>query len=229
MILDDFLKAVRQMPDRRFQGVLWAGIGLSVTLLAMLTAAVLWLLPDSISLPWYGEIEWLSYLLDRFAIAVMLVVSAILMVPVASLFMGFFNERVAAAVEDRHYPDAGPAKGATFRDTLADSIRFFGLILVVNMFGIIIYLFSAIAAPLVFWVVNGILLGREFFQLVAMRRIGRTAAQHLYTRHRFEIWVSGALMAVPLTIPIVNLCAPVLGAATFTHLYHRLAKDMSHC
>jgi CysZ protein len=30
-------------------------------------------------------------------------------------------------------------------------------------------------------------------------------------------------MAVPLSIPLINLLIPVLGAATFTHLYHRLA------
>ena len=29
-------------------------------------------------------------------------------------------------------------------------------------------------------------------------------------------------MAAPLSIPLVNLLMPVLGAATFTHLFHRL-------
>ena len=29
-------------------------------------------------------------------------------------------------------------------------------------------------------------------------------------------------MAAPLTVPILNLVVPVLGAATFTHLFHRL-------
>ncbi|MEM7439000.1 MAG: EI24 domain-containing protein [Pseudomonadota bacterium] len=226
MIINDFLKAVGQMTDRRFQGVLWTGIGLTVALLAALTWVLLWVLPDSVSLPWYGEIEWLSRLLDGFAIAAMLGLSVFLMVPVSALFMGFFNERVAAAVEDRHYPDAGPAKGAKLAETLLDAVSFFGLIIVVNLFGLIIYVLSTVAAPLVFWVINGILLGREFFQLAAMRRLGRAGARQLRARHRFEIWTAGVLMAVPLTIPIVNLCVPVLGAATFTHLYHRLAKDL---
>jgi len=30
-------------------------------------------------------------------------------------------------------------------------------------------------------------------------------------------------MVVPLTIPLVNLLVPVLGAATFTHLFHALS------
>jgi len=31
-------------------------------------------------------------------------------------------------------------------------------------------------------------------------------------------------MAVPLTFPLINLIIPILGAATFTHLFHRLAQ-----
>ena len=32
-------------------------------------------------------------------------------------------------------------------------------------------------------------------------------------------------MAMPLMVPIANLFVPVLGAATFTHLVHRLASS----
>jgi CysZ protein len=31
-------------------------------------------------------------------------------------------------------------------------------------------------------------------------------------------------MAAPLSIPLINLVIPVLGVATFTHLFHRLAR-----
>ena len=223
MILDDFFKAVGQLGDRRFQGVLWTAIGLTIALLVALTWVVLWLLPNS----FFGyEFGWLERALDGFAIVAMMGMSVFLMVPVASLFMGFFLERVAQAVEDRHYPDAGPARGVRFSEALFDALSFFSLIIVVNLLALIVYVISSVAAPLIFWVVNGILLGREYFQLVAMRRLGRAGARQLRRRHRFEIWLAGVLMAVPLTIPVINLCVPLLGAATFTHLYHRLARDL---
>jgi uncharacterized protein involved in cysteine biosynthesis len=38
-----------------------------------------------------------------------------------------------------------------------------------------------------------------------------------------KVWLAGILMAAPLSIPLVNLVIPVLGVATFTHLFHRLA------
>ena len=77
-------------------------------------------------------------------------------------------------------------------------------------------------APLIFWGLNGFLLGREYFQLVALRRLGREGAEQMRQEHGFQIWMAGALMAIPLTIPLLNLLIPVLGAATFTHLFHRL-------
>ena len=56
-----------------------------------------------------------------------------------------------------------------------------------------------------------------------MNHLGRDGARALRKQHRGTIWVAGALMAAPLSIPILNLFIPVLGVATFTHLFHRMA------
>jgi uncharacterized protein involved in cysteine biosynthesis len=69
------------------------------------------------------------------------------------------------------------------------------------------------------------LLGREYFMLAAMRRIGRDKAKVLRKQHIGTIWMAGTLMAMPLSIPFVNLFIPILGAATFTHLFHRLLSS----
>ena len=87
-----------------------------------------------------------------------------------------------------------------------------------------LYALFPLAIPFIFYGLNGFLLGREYFQIAAMRREGRAGAKALRKRHLPEIWMAGVLMALPLTIPLVNLFIPVLGAATFTHLYHRLAR-----
>ena len=87
-----------------------------------------------------------------------------------------------------------------------------------------IYLAVPPAAPFVFLGLNGYLLGREYFDLVARRRLGRDGARRMRKRHGLQIWAAGILMAAPLTVPVVNLAIPILGAATFTHLFHRLAE-----
>ena len=60
--------------------------------------------------------------------------------------------------------------------------------------------------------------------LAAMRRVGRAGAKELRRAHTGTIWLAGTLMAIPLSIPLVNLLIPIIGAATFTHLYHNLTK-----
>lgn len=225
MIFKDFLKALGQLDDVAFRSVLFRGVGLTVLLLAGLTLGVQWILPDTISLPLLGEIGWLSGLLSGFVLFVMIGLSVFLMVPVASLFLGFFLERVAAAVEAKHYPELPAVAPVPLMDTLIDSLKFFALLVVVNLLALVVYFMSTLLAPVIFWVVNGVLLGREYFQLVAMRRVGRTEANALRARHRLHIWTAGFLMAVPLSVPIVNLFIPILGVATFTHIFHRLNKS----
>jgi CysZ protein len=225
MIFDAFLKALGQMGDPRFRRILLIGLGITVALLAGATWGVQLLLPDTVSLPWFGEIGWLSTLLSGFVLVSMIGLSVFLMVPVASLFTGFFLETVADAVEAKHYAGLPPADKVGFSDTLVDSLKFFGLMVVVNLLALVIYLLSTVMAPVIFWIVNGILLGREYFQLVAMRRLGRKGANALRKKHRLTIWLAGFLMAVPLSVPIVNLFIPVLGVAVFTHIFHKLNKN----
>ena len=60
--------------------------------------------------------------------------------------------------------------------------------------------------------------------MAAMRRVGRTQAKELRRQHSGTIWIAGCLMAIPLSFPLINLVIPILGAATFTHLYHSLNR-----
>jgi CysZ protein len=92
------------------------------------------------------------------------------------------------------------------------------------LLALVLYVVFTPLAPILFWVVNGVLLGREYAQLVALRRSDAAGAAAFRKRHRPTIFAAGVLMAVPLTIPVVNLLVPILGAATFTHLYHRLTR-----
>ena len=231
VILSDFLKALGQIGDRRFRRVLFLGIGLALLLLFLIYAvflgAVQLLLPDTVTLPVIGEVAWVDNLLSWASILLMLTLSVFLMVPVASAFTGMFLEQVADAVEDRHYPQLPQVEGVPFLEGLRDAIGFFGIIIGANLLALILYAIFTPAAPVIFWALNGYLLGREYFQLVAMRRLGRKGAKQAFRRHAGQVWLAGGLMAVPLSVPVVNLLVPVLGVATFTHLFHRLERGPS--
>jgi CysZ protein len=227
MIFAAFSQALGQLGDRRFRRVVFLGVLLALALLfgiyALFLQAIWWLSPDSIDLPVIGTVSGVQSLLGWASMFFMIGLSVFLMVPVASAFTGLFLEDVADAVEDRHYPNLPPAKPLSLAEGLRQSVNFLGLVIAVNLGALFLYPFVGPGIPLVFWSLNGFLLGREYFTLVAQRRLPLTEVKAMRRRNRWTLWAAGTLMAAPLSVPIVNLVIPVLGVATFTHIYHRLA------
>lgn len=228
MILTAFFKALAQLPDRRFRSVLWRGIALTIALLIGIYAGLLWVIEwltaEPITLPGGAEITWLGDLLSWGSLGLVLLLSVFLMVPVASAITSLFLDEVAGAVEDQHYPSLPAVPSVSFGDGLRDTVNFLGVLIAANILAFILYAMLPFAAVFIFYALNGFLLGREYFQLAAMRRIGREGAKAMRKQHQGTIWLAGCLMAVPLSFPLINLVIPILGAATFTHLYHALSQ-----
>ena len=227
-IFGDFFKAVMQLSDPRFRRVLMVGILLTIALLIGCYAALLWFIdvidPGSIEIPGVGQVTWLGDLLSWGSLFLMMFLSMFLMIPVASAITSLFLDDVAQAVEDEHYPHLPAPTPVGWGDALRDTVNFLGILIGANILAIGLYIVLPFFAIFIFYGLNGFLLGREYFQIAAMRREGRDGAKALRQQHRGQIWVAGCLMALPLSIPLINLLVPILGAATFTHFYHRISN-----
>ncbi|MBJ3762677.1 EI24 domain-containing protein [Maribius pontilimi] len=225
-VVADAARAIGQMGDPAFRRVLLLGVGLTLALLAGFIAAffwgVAWLIPDTLSLPWIGPITWVDDVVSWSSVPLLLFLSSFLMIPTASAFTGLFLDDVTDAVEARHYPALAPAPRLSLSEGATDALKFLGVLLGANLAAFVLYLVFPPFAPLIFFALNGYLLGREYFQLIAARRLGPKGARQMRRRHAGKIWAAGCLMAVPLVVPLLGLVVPVLGAATFTHLFHRL-------
>ncbi len=226
LIVNSFFLAIGQLSDPRFRRVFLLGVVLSLMLLIGFTAGFAWfteaITPDEVWLPILGEVQWIDDFLSWGAAFLLMFLSVFLMIPVASAITSMFLDEVADAVEAKHFPELPRANSVSFGDALRDTVNFLGVLLAANIFAIVLYLMFPPFAPLIFWAMNGFLLGREYFTMVAIRWVGRAKAKALRRQHIGTIWVAGTLMAVPLSVPLVNLLIPILGAATFTHLYHGL-------
>jgi uncharacterized protein involved in cysteine biosynthesis len=230
LIFRSFLLAIGQLSDPRFRRVFFMGIALALALLIGFTTAFTWftdwITPEELWVPILGEVRWVDDLLSWGAAFLLMFLSMFLMIPVASAITSMFLDEVADAVEAKHYLNLPRTTPVPFGDALRDTVNFLGVLIGANILAIILYVLFAPAALFIFWGLNGFLLGREYFTMVAIRWVGRAEAKKLRRRFRGTIWLAGVLMAMPLSVPLLNLIVPILGAATFTHLYHGLTKRL---
>ncbi|MBE1293770.1 MAG: hypothetical protein GJ677_14900 [Rhodobacteraceae bacterium] len=226
LAITSFGKTLTQIGDPRFRRVLFKGIGLTfVLLIAVYTAFLMflnWIGAGQTVQELLGNISWVGDLFTFASLFLMIALSIFLMIPVASAITSLFLDEVADAVEDKHYPELPDVPRVSFSEGLKDSVNFLGVLIAANILALVLYAIFPPFSLFIFWGLNGFLLGREYFQLVAMRRVGRAEAKKLRKKHMGTIWLAGTLMAMPLVVPLLNLVIPILGAATFTHLFHQL-------
>ena len=221
--------SISQFSDRRFQRVVLKSIILAIVALWALAAgggSVLgWLFNGNATLPWIGTITFSGSLIGWGTFWIILGLSVFLMVPVASAMSAFFVDDVARAVEERHYPNTQAQYRSKLSEEVRESLGFLGTMLVANMIALIFYAFFAVFAPIIFWSLNGYLIGREYFYMAAKRHLGRDNALSVFRDHRFRVWMCGVILVLPMSVPLLNLVVPVLAAASFTHLFQGWMAD----
>ena len=226
MIFTDLLKSIVQFNDPKFRRVLWRGLWLTLALLittcSLITVGLNQLLQSSFVVSLIGEASLLRNLLNIGGVLSTFILSIWLMGPIASAIISLFLDEVARAVEARHYPHLPEVQGTMLHKQILTTVSFYGVLVLANLGALILSIFLPVLAPFIFWATNGYLLGREYFQMTSIRRISQKKAKLLFQRNRGAIWFTGILIAIPLSIPLVSLIIPVLGAATFTHQFERL-------
>ncbi len=216
-MLSDATRALRETFSQPFRRVLWLSLAATVVVLALFGAAAQWGLS---AMPQTG-----AYWLDAVIVWILRFFAVIVLVPlvhpVVSLVAGFFLERIAARVEARDYPSDAPGHDQPLIQSLLVAIRFTLVLIVVNLIALPFYLVPAVNLAL-FWVVNGYLLGREYFELVALRHVGAEAARSLRRRHGLRIFLAGVVIALFATVPVLNLLTPLFATAFMVHTSKRI-------
>jgi uncharacterized protein involved in cysteine biosynthesis len=199
-----------------------AGLGLAVALACFV---VLWVgvgvVLDHTALFDWRPLNWLVNLLGAVAVAML---SWLLFPAVVTLVMGFFLERIAAAVEARDYPEQGPPRQNSVAETVMTTARLMSLTIFLNLLALPVYLLVPGLNFFVFFGLNGYLFGREYFEVVALRRLDPTATRA--ARHRFSgrVFLGGAVIAGLFAVPFVNLVAPVIATAFMVHVFEGLRR-----
>jgi uncharacterized protein involved in cysteine biosynthesis len=164
-----------------------------------------------------GLSGWLEGLAQFGGVIGAMVVAWFLFPSVAAAIAGLFADEVIDAVEAKHYPFLPPATPVSAFSAVLDGLKLALIALIANTLALPFLIVFPIYV-LITWGVNGWLLGREYFEMVAFRRMDRASAHELHRRHNRTFTIAGVMIAVCLTIPFVNLLAPVLGAAFMVHI-----------
>ena len=65
------------------------------------------------------------------------------------------------------------------------------------------------------------MLGREYFEMVGVRRLPAADVTSLRKAHGLSVLMTGVAIAFLLTIPVVNLLMPVVATAAMVHLFEK--------
>lgn len=227
-------RSIRQLADPRLSGVMLFGVLGALVIFAGLWAITWWALttidPTSIwglgtVIGWFGDaFDWVAGIAFTGAL---LVVTFLMFPAVVTIVVGFFLDRVAEAVEARHYPDAGTPRGQPLAEVLGTTIKFAAITVLLNLLILPVYLILSFLPPfniVLYYLVNGYLVGREYFELAAFRRLPPGQVARLRRRFRARVLFAGVILVFFMTIPVVNLVAPVLGVAFMVHVSRDLMR-----
>jgi CysZ protein len=223
-----YLLAIKQFfVDPRLWKVTFFCISLSLLLFAVLMGGVGWTLQH-----FAEKSAWAARVLSWGSWVGAFVVTLFLFPTLFGFIGSFFYESIADAVDAKYYAHLPKADGPALSASVASGLRYFLLMLVLNSFALPVYLVLIFALGSGFGLyvlVNGILLGREHYDAVALRRRAEGAAAEWRKRNRGKLLLNGVLTAAVGLIPFVNLMAALFGVASMTHLVNQgLANAKTH-
>ncbi len=232
MIVDAARLSLANLFAPESRSAFWKVLGLTVLVLIGLWFALRGLFIAFV-FPWvvgfFPEMpDWAGWLSFVFLIAAGIGLAlglALLLSPVTALIAGLFLDDVAEVIEKRDYPQDATGKAMPLGPAMASSIKFLGVVIVGNIIALFL-LFIPGVNLVAFFLVNGYLLGREFFEFAAMRFRSPPEARLFRAKHGSTVFLGGLVIALFLAIPIVNLLTPLFAAGMMVHLHKLIsARD----
>ena len=223
-MLSTFFRSTREIFQKPLRSVVFKAIFASMVILVVVLAVLVFGLLN-VEIPLLGQLPWpISWLvetsLEFLAISLFIFLGSILFPWVLSLVIAFFLEEIVTVVRERNYNNE-------FLETTGNcqaiiyAVKFGVLTSLINLVCLPIYLillFFPIMSLVFFYLVNGLLLGREYYGLVTIGYVASKERRAVFKENRLQVYLAGLFIAFMMTIPFINLIAPVLGSVMMVHL-----------
>jgi len=219
------LLTLSQLSDPVFRRVAIKSVTLTVCLFTGLAVIFYFARPNVTYFGW----DWLNSALDIGGSILSFALLILAFSTIATSISSIFLDEIANAVEERHYRNDPPGQSTRFLETLPTSVRFIGVALLLNILALPFYLIALFIPPLfafIFYGLNGYLLSREYFELVSLRHQDAKSAQRLRKTNRMKIFFAGVVIALFITVPVVNLFVPILATVFMLHIFKAMQNSM---
>jgi CysZ protein len=168
----------------------------------------------------WTSIAWILSIISGLGI----ITGALFLMPAVTAFMGsFFADEIAVFVENKYYPTEAPGRSAPFRYAFFEGVKSALLALAVYFCLLPFFLFGGLGVALLF-IASAYLLGREYFELAAMRFHEPAEAKVLRKMNSTYVFMAGIVIAAFVAIPFVNLATPVFATVFMTHIYKQRTR-----
>jgi CysZ protein len=236
-MIDAVVNSITQMFAPPLRAVLWRSIGLALVLIVVagiaLERVIVWLLgagsatvETTLGSQAHGPMTALAWLLS-FAAGLGIVVGSVMLMPAVTAVVGsFFADEIGAEVERENYPADAPGRALPLWLASWEGAKTALLALVIYLCAMPLMLFLGFGA-VIFFLATAYILGREYFELAAMRLRPPAEAKLMRKRHALTIYIAGLFIAAFVSIPIVNLATPLFAMAFMVHTHKRLSGSRS--
>jgi CysZ protein len=232
-MLDAAIKALSQILSPPMRSILWRSIGLALALIVVLAIGLQRLLSwlATSGMDWAEATLGAGYHTPLNALAWVISIAAgfgvvfgavFLMPAITSLVASVFVDEAADHVEREYYPAERPGQALPLGVAVIEGVKTALLTVLVYLIALP-FVFFAGAGFIGFFIATAWLLGREYFELAAMRFRSPAEAKAMRKQNAATIFTSGLVIAAFVSIPIVNLATPLFGMAFMVHLHKRLS------
>jgi CysZ protein len=231
-MLDAAIKSLTQIFSPPFRGILWKSIGLAVLLIATLGFGLQWLMIwlAAAAENWAGDMVgpsggmaiWILAKIVSISVALGIVAGSVFLMPaVTALVASFFSDDIARLVEERHYPNEAPGVPLPLGRAVIEGVKTALLAVLVYLMALPFLLFAGFGV-VIFFLAASFLLGREYFELAAMRFRPPAEVKGLRRAHNGTVFAAGMLIAAFVSIPVLNLATPLFGVALMVHMHKKI-------
>ncbi|HEY8579208.1 MAG TPA: sulfate transporter family protein [Beijerinckiaceae bacterium] len=219
LMLSSATAALPQIFSPPYRSVLWKTLALTLALLAVAWVGLDRLIVSYIAAPY----PWLATTLSILTGLGLFVGLAFLVAPVSSLVAGFFLDDLAELAERADDPAGPPGRALPAGQAVWLAARFALVSLLVNVVALLLLLVPGVNV-VAFLGANAYLLGREYFELAAMRYRPIEEAREMRRRNAAYLFLAGLPIAAFLAVPVLNLLTPLFGAAYMVRIHKRLSR-----